>query len=92
MIPRFVEAAIMFFDEKGDVQKWTGKTYEAIFQNITKAGYFHSYQKWHVDGFMLDYGIDRLMFMNADNATKLAQIMKIKMANPNRLCPQDLWP
>lgn len=77
--PRIVCAATLILNEHGNVIKWFGRDYKTIFQEITQAGYYHSYQKWHSDGYMLDYGTGREMFLNEENTLNLARELGVSI-------------
>ena len=86
--PVFMCAAIEYLDENGILHTEYGKRHHEIYQQmknkkIPKPAY-------KVEGFMVDFGFPNAVFVNRDEATKIAQKWKIPMIG-SALTSEDLW-
>lgn len=86
--PVFICSAIEYLNENGTLCTEYGKRHHEIYQqmkdkDIPKPSY-------KVEGFMVDFGFQNAIFVNREEATKIAQNWNIPMIG-SVLTSEDLW-
>lgn len=86
----FKYAAVQFWDDKGLIHIYIGKSYDEIIKDIKEESFINCYKRHHIDGFILHVGGLNNRFIDVEMATKIATRLQIPMKQ-DHLTPEDLW-